>query len=49
MKPEIEISVDEFKTMTVEVSLMGTHVETITLASASVDALRNYFANEAAE
>lgn len=46
MKPEIQISVDDLKVMTVDVTLMGAKVETIKLSSVSVDALREYFANE---
>jgi len=49
MTPDIKITVDEFKVMTLDVTLMGAKVETIKLSSASVDALREYFENEATD
>jgi hypothetical protein len=47
MKPDIEITTSELGVMTVDVTLLGAKVETIKLSSASVSALREYFANEA--
>jgi hypothetical protein len=49
MTPDIKITVDEFKVMTLDVTLMGAKVETIKISSASVNALRDYFANEATD
>lgn len=47
MKPEITITIDDMGVTTVEVKLMGAHLETLKLSGPVTEALREYFNDQA--